>query len=119
MPTYALPDFNQLADAWTNGVDPTLNPPTYTNLPCQLYQTSRWLDTGNASYVLRFPKQVVGAILPAFNFKITTYTNFVAVYFEVQNLRIIHLGFPNEYWACQCYTVTWPAGIAVPQEILA
>jgi len=116
---FALPIFNQLADAWGAGVDPTANPALAVNLPCQLYQTSRWLDTGNASYVLRFPKQVLGIILPLYNFKITTYPNFVAVYFEVLNLRILHMGFPNEYWGAQCYTTTWVAGASVPQEILA
>jgi hypothetical protein len=116
---FTLPLFNQLADVWLAGVDPTANPPTWINVPCQLYQTSRFLDNGNASYVMRMPKQAVPIILPLYNFKLTTYPNFVAVFFEAYQMRMIHRGFPNEYWGVACYTTQWVAGVSVPQEILA
>jgi hypothetical protein len=116
---FTLPIFNQLCDYWPAGVDPTANPPTFVAIPCQPY-VQKALDYYYWSgYVLRMPKQAVPLILVNDTFKITTYPNFAAVFFQVLICRIMHMGFPNEYWAVSAWTTTWVGGAAVPTEILA
>jgi len=100
---FTLPNFNIACNIWAPGDNPgDGDPPTFSDVPCQLYTLSR---TGSLpSYMLRLDKSFAGLELHA-GTTLSQGSGFVlssmAGHFFGCLTRpfVVHSGFPNEYWA--------------------
>jgi hypothetical protein len=110
MPTYSPPNFNVLLNLWTPPATPAGNPPTFTNIACQLYVYSRipelYLHPPSGKYlpliIIRLPDAFPIQIKVDWIFGETPPIPQVVTYYKVQFFQHMHAGFPNRYWGLYC-----------------
>lgn len=107
---FTLPNFNLLADVWVVGSDPTTQVPDFIDVPVQLYFKQNFNDNNDTRYYIRMATLAVTSVFVGTNFKIKNAGVANGVFFESSSSAWVHLGFPNEYWSVQCYTVVWAGG---------
>lgn len=130
---YRLPNFNLLCNAWACNQTPTNDPPTWEDVPCQLYVVSRPNVSVTPSYTndyyveWNFPIVIRG---PRTEQPFDSYANQMGAgiwevpvgsgnYYRTLMSEVVHMGFPNEYMAVvvtQCDydgKMVTPAGSAI------
>jgi hypothetical protein len=110
MPNYVAPNFNVVADLWSPPAVPSTSAPTFTAIACQIYTYSRtpqlMFHPGSGRWlpviIVRLPFGFPIVILPDMIFKSGATTTQGPDYHKVQYIQRLHVGFPNQYYACYC-----------------
>lgn len=122
MPTYTPPNFVNHLDAWVQPATPAGGPPTYTNIPCQIYTWSKaanlYRDSGTGKdvpiIIVRVPDVlgvdpiagwIFGKDLPS--------PNDDNMFLSLFRMRM-HAGFPNVYKQHYCVRCNRVGAIVVP-----
>jgi len=124
MPTYLPPNFNLLLDTWAPPATPAANPPTFTNVACQLYAYSRlpelMFHPASGRYlpliIIRLPFAFPVQVKPDWIFRTNSSPTQGTFYYKVQYVQEMHAGFPNRYFAL--YTLQCNANGTIPRTPL-
>lgn len=97
--------YNLTCNVWAAGLDPSVDPPTYTDVPCQVYVPSRSYnqysvggDLQLSSY-LRIPVDLTQVHDIAYHYEAPPGSGFFLACIATE---WVHKGFFNEYWAIIC-----------------
>jgi hypothetical protein len=105
---FLAPSFNLLCDIYQNPAVPPAGPPVFVNIPCQLYYNSRQIQIQFQNYYhLRLPTGSVpgmqgGAALTQWWAEVPAGSG---KFFQILEVEIVHMGFPNEYWCATMFEV--------------
>lgn len=110
MPTYSPPNFNALLDVYQPPATPAANPPTYTNVLCQVYingrvpyqmfhlGSGRWLP----GIIIRLPFAYSATLRIDSTWRDKVVCPTSPVNYKVQHMAKLHTGFPNQYHSLYC-----------------
>jgi len=105
---YTVPVFNLTCDIYALAAPPPVGPPIYLAVPCQNYVFSRWHPNHQIQHSFRFPvgafAGISGEILGVTQYWIECPIG-SAHFYMVVSVAVMHEGFPNSYWAAECYEI--------------
>ena len=115
---YTLPQFNITFDYWATGLLPAFDAATYSGVPCQNYYERR-VGLVSFSCNVRTPVDLTkqyGVFNFGDPFPVMEVPSGSGRFFLVRQVRVVHEGFPNEYWVLTGTSCT-PAGLAIDGHV--
>lgn len=105
--TYVHPDFNLTCSVWSAGLDPSVDPATYVDVPCQVYVNSLIVDQVTsiggdveAAIHLRIPVDLTQTHSLGYFYEAPAGSGFLC---KCASTRWVHKGFVNEFWDIICF----------------
>lgn len=107
MPTYTPPNFNAVCNVWVPPALPSAAPPTFVGNLYQVYMYSRTptllLHPGSGRWlpliIIREPFAAAVHLAADWIVSHTTVPGVPQMYYRVQYVQRMHVGFPNQYFA--------------------